>query len=78
VLDLFDMILKGKQPTRCMNCPQYADGADPMAILRSGGNRTLGQGIKITPDAAEDPTVSPDERGIARYCLPDALAMRAG
>jgi DNA polymerase-3 subunit gamma/tau len=77
VLDLFDMILKGQAADALQELSgQYADGADPMAILRDLAEIAHWVSvIKITPDAAEDPTVSPDERtrGIA---MADALAMR--
>jgi DNA polymerase-3 subunit gamma/tau len=77
VLDLFDMILKGQAADALQELSgQYADGADPMAILRDLAEVAHWVSvIKITPDAAEDPTVSPDERtrGIA---MADALAMR--
>ncbi|RYH02189.1 DNA polymerase III subunit gamma/tau [Salipiger sp. IMCC34102] len=64
VLDLFDMILRG-QAAEAMTelSAQYAEGADPMAILRDLAEVTHWVSvIKITPDAAEDPTVGPDER----------------
>ncbi len=77
VLDLFDMILKGQAADALHELSsQYADGADPMAILRDLAEIAHWVSvIKITPDAAEDPTVSPDERtrGIA---MAEALAMR--
>ena len=42
---------------------QYADGADPMAVLRDLAEVSHWISvIKITPEAADDPTVSPDER----------------
>lgn len=64
VLDLFDMILKGQAGDALHELSsQYADGADPMAILRDLAEIAHWVSvIKITPDAAEDPTVSPDER----------------
>ena len=64
VLDLFDMILKGKAADALTELSgQYADGADPMAILRDLAEISHWVSvIKITPDAAEDPTISPDER----------------
>ncbi|MFQ3183140.1 MAG: DNA polymerase-3 subunit gamma/tau [Alteromonas macleodii] len=77
VLDLFDMLLKGQAADALHELSsQYADGADPMAILRDLAEIAHWVSvIKITPDAAEDPTVTPDERtrGIA---MADALAMR--
>jgi len=64
VLDLFNMILKGHAADALTELSsQYADGADPMAILRDLAEISHWVSvIKITPDAAEDPTVSPDER----------------
>ncbi len=77
VLDLFDMILRG-EAAEALNelSTQYADGADPMAILRDLAEVTHWVSvIKITPDAADDPTIGPDERtrGLA---MAQALPMR--
>jgi DNA polymerase III subunit gamma/tau len=77
VLDLFDMILKGEAAAALAELSaQYADGADPMAVLRDLAEVTHWISvIKITPEAADDPTVPPDEkaRGLA---MADALPMR--
>ncbi|WP_298495487.1 DNA polymerase III subunit gamma/tau [uncultured Maritimibacter sp.] len=64
VLDLMDMILRGDAAGALTELgQQYADGADPMAVLRDLAEVTHWVSvIKITPEAAEDPTVSPDER----------------
>jgi len=64
VLDLFDMILKGEAAAALTELSgQYADGADPMAVLRDLAEICHWVSvIKITPEAAEDPTISPDER----------------
>ncbi len=64
VLDLFDMILRGDAGGALNELSsQYADGADPMAVLRDLAEITHWVSVvKITPEAAEDPTVSPDER----------------
>ena len=64
VLDLFDMILKGEAAAALTELSsQYADGADPMAVLRDLAEITHWISvIKITPEASEDPTISPDER----------------
>ncbi len=64
VLDLFDMILRGEAASAITELSaQYADGADPLAILRDLAEITHWVSvIKITPDAADDPTISPDER----------------
>ncbi|WP_149141274.1 DNA polymerase III subunit gamma/tau [Gemmobacter caeruleus] len=63
-LDLFDMILRGAAPEALAElAAQYSDGADPMAVLRDLAEITHWISvIKITPEAAEDPTVPPDER----------------
>ncbi|CUH52407.1 DNA polymerase III subunit gamma/tau [Shimia marina] len=64
VLDLFDMILRGDAGNALNEiAAQYADGADPMAVLRDLAEITHWVSVvKITPEAAEDPTVGPDER----------------
>ncbi len=68
VLDLFDMILRGEAAGALTELSaQYADGADPMAILRDLAEIAHWVSvIKITPEAAEDPTVAPDERARGR------------
>ncbi|SLN39887.1 DNA polymerase III subunit tau [Pseudoruegeria aquimaris] len=64
VLDLFDLVMKGDAAGALQElAAQYADGADPMAVLRDLAEITHWISmIRITPDAVEDPTVSPDER----------------
>jgi DNA polymerase-3 subunit gamma/tau len=64
VLDLFDLIMKGDAAAALGELSgQYADGADPMAVLRDLAEITHWISvIKITPEAAEDPTTPPDER----------------
>ncbi len=64
VMDLFDMIMKGQAPQALTElAAQYADGADPLAILRDLAEITHWVSVtKITPEASEDPTLSPDER----------------
>jgi DNA polymerase-3 subunit gamma/tau len=64
VMDLFEMILRGQGPEALTELSaQYADGADPLAILRDLAEITHWISVtKITPEAAEDPTLSPDER----------------
>lgn len=64
VLDLFDLILRG-DAAGALNeiSAQYAEGADPMAVLRDLAEVSHWVSvIKVTPEAAKDPTVSPDER----------------
>jgi DNA polymerase-3 subunit gamma/tau len=78
VLDLFDQIMKGDANAALTELgAQYAEGADPMAVLRDLAEITHWVSVvKITPDAAEDPTIGPDERtrGIQ---MAEALPMRA-
>ncbi len=64
VLDLFDMVMRGDAAAALQELStQYADGADPMAVLRDLAEVTHWISvIKITPMAAEDPTTPPDER----------------
>ena len=77
VLDLFDLIMKGDAAGALTELSaQYAEGADPMAVLRDLAEVTHWISVvKITPEAAEDPTISPDERtrGMA---MAAALPMR--
>ncbi|ATG48000.1 DNA polymerase III subunit gamma/tau [Celeribacter ethanolicus] len=77
VLDLFDMIMMGDAAAALGELGgQYADGADPLAVLRDLAEITHWVSvIKITPAAAEDPTIGPDERarGLA---MAEKLPMR--
>ena len=77
VLDLIDMVLHGDAAGALTELSsQYADGADPMAVIRDLAEITHWVSVvKITPEAAEDPTVSPDERarGVA---MAENLPMR--
>ncbi|WP_299876469.1 DNA polymerase III subunit gamma/tau [uncultured Sulfitobacter sp.] len=77
VLDLFDMVLRGDAGAALTELSaQYADGADPMAVLRDLAEITHWVSVvKITPDAAEDPTVSPEERSRGTQ-MAEALPMR--
>jgi len=76
VLDLFDLIMKGDAAGALAELgAQYADGADPLAVLRDLAEVTHWISvIRITPEAAEDPTVSPDERARGT-AMSDKLAM---
>ncbi|MDU8911870.1 DNA polymerase III subunit gamma/tau [Aestuariicoccus sp. MJ-SS9] len=78
VMDLFELIMRGDAAGALTELgAQYADGADPMAVLRDLAELTHWVSVvKITPDAAEDPTISPDERNRGQ-ALADALGMRA-
>jgi DNA polymerase-3 subunit gamma/tau len=64
VLDLFDMILRGDAAGALSELSaQYAEGADPLAVLRDLAEITHWISVvKITSDAANDPTIGPDER----------------
>ena len=77
VLDLMDMILRGDAAGALTELSsQYAEGADPLAVLRDLAEITHWVSVvKITPDAAEDPTVSPDERSRGQQ-MAEALPMR--
>ncbi|ADE86486.1 DNA polymerase III subunit gamma/tau [Rhodobacter capsulatus] len=77
VLDLFDMILKGDAAAALTELgAQYSDGADPMAVLRDLAEITHWVSvIKITPEAAEDPTVPPEERTRGQ-AMAQAIPMR--
>ena len=63
-LDLFDLVMKGDAAGALAELSaQYADGADPMAVLRDLAEITHWISvIKINPAAAEDPTTPPDEQ----------------
>ncbi|MDP1668015.1 DNA polymerase III subunit gamma/tau [Phaeovulum sp.] len=78
VLDLFDMVLKGEAAAALAELgAQYADGADPVAVLRDLAEITHWVSvIKITPDAAEDPTVAAAERARGQ-AMANAVPMRA-
>ena len=77
VLDLFDMILRGRAADALTELSgQYADGADPMAVLRDLAEVCHWVSVvKITPDAANDPTIGPDERA-RRQAMAEGLPMR--
>jgi DNA polymerase-3 subunit gamma/tau len=64
VLDLMDMILRGDAAGALTEVgAQYAEGADPIAVLRDLAEITHWVSVvSITPGAADDPTISPDER----------------
>ena len=78
VMDLFEKIMHGDAPAALTELSaQYADGADPLAVLRDLAELTHWTSVvKITPEAAEDPTISPDERARGQ-ALATNLGMRA-
>ena len=77
VLDLFDMIMRGDAAGALAELgAQYAEGADPLAVLRDLAEITHWISVvKITPDAADDPTIGPDERARGAQ-MAEALPMR--
>jgi len=64
VLDLFEKVLAGEAGAALSElASQYAAGADPLAILKDMAEVTHWVSVvKISPETAQDPTVSPDER----------------
>lgn len=77
VIDLFEMILRGDAAAALTELQaQYADGADPIAVLRDLAEITHWISVvKITPTASDDPTIAPDER-VRGADLAGKLAMR--
>ena len=77
VMDLFDMVMKGDAHGALNELSaQYADGADPMAVLKDLAEITHWISVvQITPDAADDPTLSPDQRSRGQS-MAQALPMR--
>ncbi len=77
VMDLFDMVMRGDAAGALAELgAQYADGADPIAVLRDLAEVTHWVSVvKLTPEAAMDPTVSPDERARG-LVMAGALSMR--
>jgi len=71
VLDLFDMIMRGQADKALQELSgQYADGADPLAILRDLAEITHWISvIKISPQTVDDPTVSPDDESVEKQQL---------
>ncbi len=78
VLDLFDLVMRGDAAGALAElAAQYADGADPMAVLRDLAEVTHWISvIRLTPAAVDDPTVAPDERVRGRD-MAGRLSMRA-
>ena len=78
VMDLFDHIMRGDAAAALAELSaQYSDGADPAAVLRDLAEVTHWISVvKISPDAADDPTISPDERTRGTQAAED-LPMRA-
>ncbi|QIE57642.1 DNA polymerase III subunit gamma/tau [Pikeienuella piscinae] len=78
VIDLFETIMRGEAAAALGELSnQYADGADPVAVLRDLAELTHWISVvKINPENADDPTVGADERDRGR-ALAAALEMRA-
>ncbi|WP_340109342.1 DNA polymerase III subunit gamma/tau [Pikeienuella sp. HZG-20] len=78
VIDLFEAIMRGDAAAALGELSgQYADGADPVAVLRDLAELTHWISVvKINPSNADDPTVGADERDRGRT-LADGLEMRA-
>ncbi|MBP0483843.1 DNA polymerase III subunit gamma/tau [Sagittula salina] len=77
-MDLFERIMRG-DAAGALNelAAQYADGADPLAVLSDLAELTHWVSVvKITPEAAEDPTISPDERARGQ-AFADGLGQRS-
>ena len=64
VLDLFENVMAGDARAALAElAAQYAAGADPMAVLRDLAEVTHWVSmVRLAPEAADDPTVGPDER----------------
>jgi DNA polymerase-3 subunit gamma/tau len=64
VLDLFETVMAGDARGALAElAAQYAAGADPLAVLRDLAEVTHWVSmVRIAPEAADDPTVGPDER----------------
>jgi DNA polymerase III subunit gamma/tau len=64
VLDLFEQVMQGDAKAALAELSaQYAAGADPLAILRDLAEVTHWVSmVRISPDAADDPTIGPDQR----------------
>ena len=78
VLDLFEAVMRGDAAGALSELSsQYSDGADPLAILRDLAEITHWVSVvQITPDAADDPTVAPEERARGQ-AFAQGLPMRA-
>jgi DNA polymerase-3 subunit gamma/tau len=77
-LDLFEAVMRGDARSALDGlAAQHADGADPLAVLRDLAEITHWVSVlKVAADAADDPTIAPDERDRGR-ALAGRLPMRA-
>jgi DNA polymerase-3 subunit gamma/tau len=64
VLDLFERVMAGDAKGALAElAAQYGAGADPMAVMRDLAEVTHWVSmVRLAPEAADDPTVGPDER----------------
>ncbi len=78
VLDLFDLVMEGDAAGALAELgEQYSAGADPVSVLRDLAEITHWVSVvKISPEAADDPTIGPDERVRGRD-MAARLPMRA-
>jgi DNA polymerase-3 subunit gamma/tau len=78
VLDLFEAIMRGDAAAALAELgAQYADGADPAAVLRDLAEISHWISVvKVSPDNADDPTAAVADRERAR-ALAGALGMRS-
>ncbi|SDZ78201.1 DNA polymerase III subunit gamma/tau [Rubrimonas cliftonensis] len=78
VLDLFEAIMRGDAAGALAELgAQYADGADPEAVLRDLAEVTHWLSVvKVAPDAADDPAAAAAERERGR-ALAERLGMRS-
>ena len=77
VIDLFEAIMRGDAKGALEELSaQYADGADPAALLRDLAELTHWVSVlRVSPEAADDPTIAPEERDRGRG-LAERLSMR--
>jgi len=78
VMDLFEMVMRGQAAEALAEVSQqYAEGADPLSILRDLAEVSHWVSLlKITPEAGDDPTVAPGERDRGRE-LATGLSLRS-
>ena len=76
ILDLLEMIMKGETAGALEELrSQYAEGVDPQALLRELAESVHWVSmLKISPEIADDPSVSPDER-VRGLGMANALSM---
>jgi len=77
VIDLFEAVMRGDAPGALEELSrQYAEGADPAGLLRDLAELTHWISVlRVSPQAAEDPTIGPEERDRGRG-LAETLSMR--